>query len=260
MTKIISSIAEWKKLKKQFAHDISIGFVPTMGHLHQGHLSLCKRSGSDNQLTVVSIYVNPTQFNQAQDLQNYPRTLEQDIDLLKATGKVDYCLVLDDSEIYADDYLYRMSEQSLSLRMEGEFRPGHFTGMLSVVLKLLCGVAPNKAYFGEKDYQQYLLIKGMQEAYFLDCDIIVCPTIREASGLACSSRNSRLSSAEKVLAEQFACIFLQKDKSIEQIQVELNALEIKMDYCVEYAGRRFIAAFIGSIRLIDNYAMDNKGR
>ncbi len=140
--------------------------------------------------------------------------------------------------------------------MEGAFRPGHFTCILSIVLKLLLAVAPQKAYFGEKDYQQYRLIQGMKQAFFMDCEIVPCPTIRELSGLPFSSRNSRLSIEERQLADSFAAVFLQKKNSLDTIKANVLALGIEIDYLQEFEGRRFIAARIGSIRVLDNYALE----
>ncbi len=256
MVQKIDSIKAWKALKNTVLQGQSIGFVPTMGHLHLGHLSLCQKSIQENDVTVVSIYVNPTQFNDPKDLANYPKTLQQDLDLLASLEKVDYCLVLNDDEMYADDFSYRLSEHQLSLDREGLFRPGHFSGMLTVVLKLLLAVAPQKAYFGEKDYQQYQLIQGMKQAFFMDCEIIPCPTIREKSGLPFSSRNSRLSSEDRALADKFSEIFLQKQSSIVDIQKQLQALGVEIDYLLDAHQRRFVVVRIGGIRLLDNYALE----
>ena len=253
MTMILHSIASWKNIKKQELAGRSIGFIPTMGNLHQGHLSLCQKSALENDITVISIYVNPMQFNDTQDFSQYPRTLAQDMQQLE-DAKVDYCLLLSDTEMYADDFNYQVCENQLSQTMEGVHRPGHFTGMLTIVLKLLAGVAPTNAYFGEKDYQRYLLISSMQKAFFLDCEVIACPTIREDSGLPFSSRNRRLSLEDRKLADRFAQVFLQKDVSIEDINQQIQALGIEIDYCQEYLGRRWVAVRIGPIRILDNYA------
>lgn len=256
MVQVLNSLQAWKELKKSYSGQ-SIGFVPTMGNLHLGHLSLCKRSIEENDVTVVSIYVNPTQFNDPKDLEKYPKTLQQDLDLLESLEKVDYCLVLNDKEMYADDFCYRVSEHQLSLELEGAFRPGHFTGMLTVVLKLLLAVSPGKAYFGEKDYQQYQLIQGMKKAFFMDCEIIPCVTIRETSGLAFSSRNGLLSSEQRLLADKFASIFVQKNLPIEEIRAKLLSLGLKIDYLEDKQQRRLVAVRIGGIRLLDNYALES---
>jgi pantoate--beta-alanine ligase len=253
-TKVIGSIREWKMLHSQELANQSIGFVPTMGNLHQGHLSLCHASFQHHDLTVVSIFVNPTQFNDSNDLAKYPRSLEADLALLESIG-VDYCLVLSEDEMYQDKFQYRVAEHSFSEIMEGACRPGHFSGVLTIVLKLLLGVLPNRVYMGEKDYQQYLLIDGMVKAFFLDCEIVPCPTIREGSGLPFSSRNSRLSVEEKQLAEQFSSCFLQPDLSLDDIRKQIEALGIVIDYLSEDKGRRWIAVRIGAIRILDNYSI-----
>lgn len=150
--KTITNINEWIALKKTFTNQ-TVGFVPTMGNLHAGHLALCDRSTSENDITVVSIFVNPTQFNQTSDFDLYPRTLEQDQALL-IEKKVDYLLLPTANDLYPDHYTVQVSENDLGAELEGEYRPGHFTGMLTVVLKLLNLASATSAYFGEKDYQQ----------------------------------------------------------------------------------------------------------
>ena len=253
MTTVIESINQWQHVRATFPHHKSVGFVPTMGNLHRGHAALMQRSVSENDITVVSIYVNPTQFNNASDLDHYPRTMDADLRLLEELG-VDWCLHPSAEAMYPESYECKVSESSLSTSMEGSHRPGHFDGMLTVVLKLLSLVKANKAYFGEKDYQQYLLVKKMANAFFLDTEIIPCHTEREASGLALSSRNNRLTSAQKELAEKFATIFHQPT-SIENIRQQLSALNISIDYIEEHQGRRFAAVHVGDVRLIDNYAV-----
>ena len=253
MTILIQSFAKWKTIRSQFPPNIKIGFVPTMGNLHVGHMSLCARSQLENEVTVVSIFVNPTQFNDANDLEKYPRSLDADVALL-SEQKVDYCLLPDASEMYADDYAYQVSEHQFSSMLEGPLRPGHFTGVLTIVMKLLLGVGCHKAYFGEKDFQQYRLISGMVKSFFMDCEVIFCPTIREASGLPFSSRNSRLSETEKAIAAQFAIVFNQKHLPLEELRQQLQPLPIHIDYLTEFDKRRFIAVRIGAIRILDNYA------
>jgi pantoate--beta-alanine ligase len=166
---------------------------------------------------------------------------------------VDYCLCPEASAIYHDNYCYRIEETQQALILEGVKRPGHFNGVLTVVMKLLNLVKPHRSYFGEKDYQQYILIRDMARAFFLDTDVILCPTIRESSGLACSSRNSRLNPEERMLADKFAEIFHQS-KSCEAIKRELIQEGIVVDYIEDYEQRRFAAVLIGPVRLIDNYA------
>lgn len=252
--KLIQDINEWRHFRKQIPANQSVGFVPTMGALHQGHASLMTASRNENDLTVVSIFVNPTQFNRPEDLNHYPRTLESDLIVLENAG-VDICLFPDTAAIYNDNYRYQLIENSFSQHMEGKHRPGHFTGVLTVVMKLLNLVKPTRAYFGEKDYQQYRLLHDMADAFFMGIEIKACPTIRESSGLACSSRNLRLTPEQRKIADQFAQLFHQA-RPLDEILTELNALGIQVDYLEEHDGRRFAAVNIGDIRLIDNY--DNK--
>lgn len=249
---IVSSVNEWQLLRQSFT-DQSIGFVPTMGHLHAGHVSLCERAKNENKVTVVSIFINPTQFNHGQDLANYPRTLEHDIALLQETG-VDYLFLPEATEIYHDQYEIMVKETNLSQILEGEFRPGHFEGVLTVVLKLFNLVQPTRAYFGEKDYQQLLLIKKMVDSLFLPIAIIACPTIRNIQGLALSSRNSRLNSDELKKAIFFAKC-LQSDKSNDEIKQLLLEIGFKVDYIETAWGRRFAAVWVGDVRLIDNVSL-----
>lgn len=252
--KIFHGINEWLEARKSLPPENSLGFVPTMGNLHAGHASLFKQSKQDNELTLVSIFINPTQFNQPDDFTNYPRSLAADLVLLADLG-VDYCLLPNEQEIYNDNYRYQVHETELCQLMEGKQRPGHFTGVLTVVMKLLNLVKAKRAYFGEKDFQQYLLIQEMAKAFFMDVEIKACPTIRETSGLAYSSRNNRLTRDQKVEAERFAKIFHQ-NKSCELLREELQKHKIHVEYLEEYQQRRFIAVKIGDIRLIDNYSLE----
>jgi len=165
-------------------------------------------------------------------------------------------LLPDEQTMYADKYRYQLQENEYSLLMEGQQRPGHFTGVLTVVMKLLNLVKPQRAYFGEKDYQQLQLIREMVNAFFMDIDIKGCPTIRESSGLAYSSRNNRLNPEQRLLAEQFARIFHQQLPCAEII-AELISIGVAVDYIIDYQDRRFAAVNIGDIRLIDNYQFYN---
>ena len=252
--KVFESIADWKCYKQKFLSTQTLGFVPTMGNLHPVHLSLCRASQEQNDGTVVSIFINPTQFNDPKDFNAYPQTLAEDLKLLENQG-VDFCIYPKKEELYADDYRYQVKEESLSLKCEGEFRPGHFNGMLTIVLKLLLGIAPTRAYFGEKDYQQYLLVQDMVKSFFIDCEILACPIIREPSGLPFSSRLSRLSADERAIAEEVARIFNHPNASLSQIKARLLDLGVEIDYLTELWQRRLMAVRVGSIRLLDNYAI-----
>ncbi len=162
--RIFNHLDEWLAVRHSIPTTHSIGFVPTMGNLHAGHASLFAASKQENNYTVASLFINPTQFNRPDDFIHYPRTLEADLDLLEEAG-VDYCLIPSEQAMYADNYRYQLQETALCQLMEGKHRPGHFNGVLTIVMKLLNLVKPQRAYFGEKDYQQYLLIRDMAEAF-----------------------------------------------------------------------------------------------
>lgn len=248
---LIQNITALQQFHQTLGAEVSLGFVPTMGALHIGHTSLMTHSKQNNDLTIASIFLNPTQFERADDFKCYPRTLDNDLALLEKTG-VDACFYPDTSAIYNDDYTYQINENKESQRMEGKHRPGHFNGMLTVVMKLLNLVKPTRAYFGEKDYQQFLLIRQMVKAFFMDVDIEVCKTIREQSGLAYSSRNMRLSPEEHKLAVRFAQTFHQA-LPLDTIHAQLKTFINRIDYIEEHDNRRFAAVHLGEVRLIDNY-------
>ncbi|HAU1151724.1 TPA: pantoate--beta-alanine ligase [Legionella pneumophila] len=248
---IFHNLNEWIRFRNTISPDLSLGFAPTMGNLHAGHASLFLASSRENHYTASSLFVNPTQFNNPDDYTHYPRTLDADLELM-TQNEVDFCILPNEDEIYADGYTYQVQESQLGQLMEGKHRPGHFNGVLTIVMKLFNLVKPNRAYFGEKDYQQLLLIQGMVRALFMNIEIKSCPTIREKSGLACSSRNNRLTPNQREIADKFAKIFHQH-KSSAMITKELEALGITVEYIEEFQGRRFAAVKIGDIRLIDNY-------
>jgi len=246
---IVTEIKEFQSLRKQLKNK-TIGFIPTMGNLHDGHFSLCKRAHIENEATIVSIFINPTQFNQASDFEHYPRTLEQDIAALTSQN-VDFLFCPNGQAMYPDQYEVQVTETHLSLIMEGACRPGHFNGMLTVVLKLLNLVQPTRAYFGEKDYQQLLLVKKMVNALFVPVEIIACETIRAEDGLALSSRNSRLSEEQRKKAASFSH-FLRSSKTVQEAVSQLEKIDFKIDYITEEWQRRLAAIWIGNVRLIDN--------
>lgn len=187
---ISKHIASLKKAGK------SIGFVPTMGALHAGHISLVQASKKQNDITVVSLFVNPTQFNNKEDLERYPRTLDTDLPLLEKEG-CDMVFVPDEREMYPEPDLRVFSFGNLDKVMEGKFRPGHFNGVSQIVTKLFDIVTPDCAYFGQKDFQQLAIIRKLASDCRYPVEIIACPIVREADGLAMSSRNSRLSAEER---------------------------------------------------------------
>lgn len=251
MLQIIRSVSEFKLIRESVNYEnVSVGFIPTMGALHKGHLALINKSKEENDVTVVSIFVNPTQFNDKSDFENYPNTLEDDIQKLKAI-EVDFLFLPNYSELYADDYKYTITENDLSHTLCGTYRPGHFDGVLTVVMKLLNIVDANYAYFGEKDYQQYLLIKGMAEALFLRTKIVSVETVREHDGLAFSSRNVRLSKSDRAKAPLFYKL-LNSENNPENIRAELLENGFEVDYIESIADRFFGAVQLGNVRLIDN--------
>lgn len=251
---IYHSIVEWQKVRQKMPEHLTIGFIPTMGNLHMGHMSLVTASKSADDFTAVSIFVNKTQFNNKNDFNSYPRTLDADLQKLKDAG-VDCCILPSDQEMYPDGYTYQINEVKFSNELEGKFRPGHFTGVLSVLMKLFNIVRPHRAYFGEKDYQQLELTRKMISAFFMDIDVIACPTIRAASGLAHSSRNNRLSNADLIQANKFA-MTLHNGKSCAEIKAKLEEFGIDVEYVSEHSQRRFAAVKIGDVRLIDNKPLD----
>ncbi len=251
---IVTSLQEWRKIRKNL--DKMIGFIPTMGHLHEGHLSLCERAKRETDITVVSIFVNPAQFNETQDFERYPRDLEADRRLLEQ-AKVDFLLAPSAHEIYPDQYQIQIMETELSQVLEGKFRPGHFNGMLTVVLKLLNLVQADLAYFGEKDYQQLLLIEKMVKAFFLDVQIVACQTVRDQHGLALSSRNARLNAEQKIKAASLHTV-LKTTSDLKQAIDALNQIGFKVDYVEEKWQRRLAAVWLDEVRLIDNILLDKK--
>lgn len=255
----------------------TIGFVPTMGALHAGHIALVNQCVAQNDICIVSIFVNPTQFNNATDLEKYPRTLERDAELLEKAG----CKLIfapEPTEMYDNEELsnrFTFDFGGLDTVMEGKFRPGHFNGVVQIVSKLFQFVQPDKAYFGEKDFQQLAIIHRMTDIMNFKVKIIDCPIVREPSGLAMSSRNERLTPEQhkkaveisKVLFESrnFAAQFspaeltewvIQKINAVEELEVEyyeiVNSTSLQsIDSWTEPAVG-CIAVFCGEVRLIDN--------
>lgn len=180
-------------------HSRSIGFVPTMGVLHEGHLSLVRRARQENDITVVSIFVNPLQFGPLEDFERYPRDIEGDTAKLREE-EIDILFLPDTSLTYPEGFSTYIEVEKISEKLCGAFRPGHFRGVATVVTKLLNIVKPTRAYFGQKDYQQAVIIKRLVKDLNMDVDIVVCPTIREHDGLAMSSRNTYLNKTEREAA------------------------------------------------------------
>jgi len=202
----------------------SIGFVPTMGALHEGHLSLIKRARDENDYTVVSIFVNPTQFVQGEDYDRYPRDVEGDKEKIEKIG-IDYIFLPDVTSLYPHGYSTYVTVESLSDKLCGKFRPGHFRGVATILCKFFNIIKPTRAYFGQKDYQQALIVKRMVEDLNFGIEIIICPTIRENDGLAISSRNLYLSDEER----KASIIIYQALKKGEQLLKEgVNPSEVSL--------------------------------
>ena len=234
--------------------DGAVGFVPTMGALHAGHCALIEAAKARHQHVVVSIFVNPMQFNEAKDFEGYPRTETEDQQLLQALG-VSALFLPPVMALYPKGDHYVVDELLLSQDRCGAARPGHFRGVLTVVLKLLNLVQADVAYFGEKDYQQFELIQGMATALFLSTRIESVPTVREADGLAMSSRNRRLSKSQRRLAAKlYPCLL--DSESDDAARAALSHAGFAVDYVTSTKGRRFGAVRVGAapdeIRLIDN--------
>ena len=194
--KVIEKIAEMRQVRNKRAG--LVGFVPTMGYLHEGHLSLVKRAKEENVSVVVSIFVNPTQFGPKEDYKNYPRNTKRDLSMLEPV--TDIVFMPTDSEMYPEKYDSWVEVKDITERLEGVVRPGHFRGVTTVVTKLFNIVEPTKAYFGQKDAQQVAVIKKMVADLDMNLEIVVCPTVREPDGLAMSSRNTRLSREQRQAA------------------------------------------------------------
>ena len=243
--------ADWRQARATHVRaGLTLGFVPTMGALHDGHMSLVRRSQAENDCTLVSIFVNAAQFEDATDFAKYPRTLDSDLRMLRNQG-VNYVLSPSEPDLYPDGFRYRVTEIERSKVLEGAHRPGHFDGVLTVVLKLLQIASAERAYFGEKDWQQLNLVRGLAEAFFLPTSIVACETIREADGLALSSRNRRLGSKDRQSASQFYRI-LSGAPTADVASRELRHAGFIVDYVTDCPGRRLGAVRLGDVRLIDN--------
>jgi len=273
---IVNSIEEL--LKATEAIEGSVGFVPTMGALHEGHLSLIKQARKENNSVVVSIFVNPTQFLEGEDLEKYPRKDEADKKICELAG-VDILFMPNSEMMYEEDELIIMAPAVRGFILEGSKRPGHFDGMLQVVMKLLNLIAYNKptefrAYFGKKDAQQLVLIQQMVRNYFINVDIIPCEIVRDSDGLALSSRNIYLSKEERVNAltlsrslKKATELIMKQEFNVSVIEEEMRKIleEVDIEY-VTLVNRQFqaieeleigntiilVAAGVGMTRLIDN--------
>lgn len=280
---IFNTVSEIKSvIREAKQNNKTVGFVPTMGALHEGHFSLAQRAKSENDIVVCSIFVNPTQFNNKEDLVNYPKTIDKDTSALKAIG-CDYVFIPEVKEMYPSEALLSFSFGSLEAVLEGAHRPGHFNGVGIVVSKLFNIVQPHRAYFGQKDLQQFAIINRLVIDLSFQIELVCCPTVREDDGLAKSSRNMRLTKEERNIAPlvhktlQATKTALRNTKDVETA-LEEGAKEISANsnFEVEYLQiiDRFtmqplsgqydseiptaicIAAHLGSVRLIDNIVLE----
>lgn len=249
--RIFEAPAAWQVERLNQARvGFTLGFVPTMGALHEGHRSLVRRSRAENDRTLVSIFVNPTQFDDPADLAQYPRTVEADLATLKDEG-TDFVLLPRRSDLYPDGFRYQVTETEQSMELEGAHRPGHFNGVLTVVLKLLLIASAHRAYFGEKDWQQLTLVRGMVSAFFVSTRIVACPIVREPDGLALSSRNRKLSDPHRQQAPLFYRV-LSSAPTADAARHHLLEAGFAVDYVEDRQGRRLGAVRLGGVRLIDN--------
>ncbi len=281
--KIYNSSSLLKEAILPFLKDCkSVGFVPTMGALHQGHISLVKQAISENECVVVSIFVNPTQFDNPNDLKKYPRTIEKDISLLEKISKNIFVFSPDASDLYDKNIASKKYNYSgIENEMEGKHRDGHFDGVGTVLNLFFRIVKPNKAYFGEKDFQQLQIVKKLVEIENLPVKIVGCPIVREENGLAMSSRNKRLSKDQLEEAALIHKTLLKVKNEFKNLSIsKLNLLVVNEfknspSLTLEYfeiadtetlktsiykskkkTYRAFIASFIGGVRLIDNMALN----
>ncbi len=275
--KVVTTVAELKTAVAEARNaGRSVGLVPTMGALHNGHLSLVGEAKRQCQFVAVSIFVNPTQFNNPDDLRTYPRTLEADTQLLEADGNADVVFAPSVQEVYPEPDTREFHFGPIADVMEGKFRPGHFGGVAQVVSKLFDFAQPDKAFFGEKDFQQLAIIRQMTKELGLKIEIVGCPIVRQADGLAISSRNVLLTPEMKALAPRIAAILSASTKDIERLSpaemiadvtAKINAEGLQVEYYSIVDGRTLqdvaawsdtdyvvgcITVYAGKVRLIDN--------
>ena len=272
---VVHTVEEIKQKRLEFSQR-KIGFVPTMGALHEGHLALVKKCKSESELSIVSIFVNPTQFNDNKDLEKYPNTIKADLKFLEQM-EVDIVFIPKFEDLYQNEQKLAVNIAEIEQKMEGSKRPGHFDGVIRVLSIFFNLIKPNYAYFGEKDYQQVLVVQQLINQHFPTISLIKCPTIRERNGLAKSSRNKLLSESafnrsgeiystlkwikENITAQSINSILdVGMRKLSERFEVEY--LELRNENNLEETSnslensRLFVAVQIESIRLIDNIALN----
>ena len=275
--KVIETVADFRLVQREYPRPL--GLVPTMGYLHEGHLSLVRRCREDNATAVASIFVNPTQFGPSEDLSTYPRDMEGDLAKLEAEG-VDLVFAPDASEMYPDGFDTTIDVGDIARRLEGEHRPGHFQGVATVVCKLLTIVRPDNVYFGQKDAQQCLVIKRLNADLNLGAEVVVLPTVRDPDGLALSSRNAYLSSENREVAlslyraltlaetsyaggvrdarvlrrEMLALLEAEPAAAVEYVSVADAETLVELD-AMDGPALVSMAVRIGRVRLIDNVVL-----
>lgn len=277
-TQVVKTIPELRELRQQLVD--AVGFVPTMGYLHEGHLALVRQARNENATVVVSIFVNPTQFGPSEDFVSYPRDLNQDLKLLEK-GKADIVFVPNDEEMYPPSFSSWVDVEKVTERLEGASRPGHFKGVTTVVAKLFNIVQPNKAYFGQKDAQQVVVIKRMVTDLNMPVEIVVAPTVRESDGLAMSSRNTYLNAEERqaatVLSKSLSLakqLWQGRERDADKIRQQMTSLIqkeplAKIDYVsiadtdtleelksIDRPALASLAVYIGKTKLIDNVLLE----
>jgi pantoate--beta-alanine ligase len=285
MPKLFKKIKELRGFLKDLrcnGSNLSVGFVPTMGYLHRGHMELVKLSKLQNEITVVSIYVNPIQFGVGEDYERYPRDLERDLAMCEE-AEVDVVFAPEDQEMYPQPPKVKIDIPGLTDRLEGAYRPGHFNGVAIVVLKLLHIVQPDRVYFGEKDYQQLKVVERLVKDLSIPVEVVSVPTVREEDGLACSSRNVYLSPEERQSASAIYRSFLLAQKLFQSGNTNANLLKEairdfllkhphvrKIDYVeitdeelnpveeVKEGDRILVALYVGDTRLIDNWRFSHE--
>ena len=272
---VVHTVEEIKQKRLEFSQR-KIGFVPTMGALHEGHLALVKKCKSESELSIVSIFVNPTQFNDNKDLEKYPNTIEADLKSLEQMG-VDIVFIPKYEDLYQNEPKLAVNIAEIEQKMEGSKRPGHFDGVIRVLSIFFNLIKPNYAYFGEKDYQQVLVVQKLINQHFPTISLIKCPTIREHNGLAKSSRNKLLSESafnrsgeiystlkwikENITAQSINSILDDGRRKLSE-RFEVEYLELRNENNLEETSnslensRLFVAVQIESIRLIDNIALN----
>ena len=253
--RVWETVAAWQQRRAGLAGR-SIGFVPTMGALHVGHAALVERCRRENEIAVASIFVNPSQFNDPQDLERYPRTFDADLGLLESLG-VDDVLAPPAAEFYPHGYRYRIESNGAAPLMEEARRPGFLQGVMTIVMKLLNVVRADRAYFGEKDFQQLRTVTGMAEEFFVPTGIVACPTVRTVSGLAESSRNRLLSPEGRNRAAGIHRA-LATAATASEARLAIEAAGLRVEYVEEHWGRRLAAAYLEDVRLIDNVPVPAK--